>query len=46
MKTNQVIKTTISGFDIVQRKDDGMFNATLLLKQWNSESGNERKLAD
>lgn len=44
MKTNQVIKTTISGFDIVQRKDDGMFNATLLLKQWNSESGNERKL--
>ncbi len=31
-------------FDVTQRTQDGMFNATALLKQWNSTSSTERKM--
>lgn len=33
-----------SEFKVTQRTQDGMFNATALLKQWNSTSSTERKM--
>lgn len=34
----------MGNFEILQRTKDGMFNATLLLKQWNDQSVSNRKL--
>lgn len=31
-------------FEVVQRTSDKMFNATLLLKQWNESSGQQKKM--
>ena len=36
MKTNQIMTRTMGQFHVEQRTKDGMFNATALLKQWNS----------
>ena len=36
MKTNVVMTRKMGNFDIFQRTKDGMFNATYLVKQWNS----------
>ena len=44
MKTNQVLTRTMGEFSVYQRTSDGMFNATSLLKQWNSLSPTERKM--
>ena len=42
MKTNNVMIRPMGQFKVEQRTKDGMFNATLLLHQWN-ESKNEKK---
>lgn len=44
MKTNQVMTRGMGEFEILQRTKDGMFNATLLLKQWNGKSVSNRKM--
>lgn len=44
MKTNQVMIRKMGDFNIKQRTKDGMFNATLLLKQWNEHSVSNRKM--
>ena len=36
MKTNQIIRRPMGNFHVEQRTKDGMFNATNLIKQWNS----------
>ena len=35
MKTNANMVRKMGDFDVIQRTKDGMFNATVLLKQWN-----------
>ena len=45
MKTNQVLIRKMESFEVIQRTSDGMFNATMLLKQWNEYSG-QKKLLD
>lgn len=44
MKTNQVMTRPMGQFTVEQRTKDGMFNATALLKQWNSSSKSDRKM--
>lgn len=44
MKTNQVLTRQMGQYSVFQRTSDGMFNATSLLKQWNSLSPTERKM--
>lgn len=44
MKTNQVMTRQMGNFSVMQRTKDGMFNATLLLKQWNEQSVSNRKM--
>lgn len=44
MKTNQVLTRQMGRFDVLQRTSDGFFNATMLLKQWNANSGMSKKL--
>lgn len=44
MKTNQVMTRHMGNFSVMQRTNDGMFNATLLLKQWNEQSVSNRKM--
>lgn len=44
MKTNQEMVRPMGKFNVIQRTKDGMFNATDLLKQWNSQAVSERKL--
>lgn len=36
MKTNQIMTRPMGNFHVEQRTKDGMFNATALLKQWNT----------
>ena len=31
-------------FDVIQRTSDGMFNATILIKQWNEYSGQQKQI--
>ena len=38
MKTNQIMVRQMGKFNVTQRTKDGFFNATELLKQWNSPS--------
>lgn len=45
MKTNQNLTRKMGDFDVIQRTQDGMFNATLLLKQWNEHSGQQKQIA-
>lgn len=42
MKTNQILIRPMGSFSVSQRTSDGMFNATELLKQWNSHSGQQK----
>ncbi len=42
MKSNQNMVRQMGNFEVIQRTKDGMFNATLLSKQWN-ENANQRK---
>ena len=42
MKTNVVMTRKMGNFDIFQRTEDGMFNATSLLSQWNKKRGLSR----
>lgn len=42
MKTNVVMTIKMGNFDIFQRTEDGMFNATSLLSQWNKKRGLSR----
>lgn len=44
MKTNVVMKRPLGNYEVLQRTKDGMFNATSLLKQWNSENNKRKKL--
>lgn len=37
MKTNQIMKRNLADFIVEQRTVDGMFNASVLLKQWNEQ---------
>lgn len=46
MKTNQVLTRKMGEFDVLQRTSDGMFNATGLLKQWNTYSAKKKDLDD
>lgn len=34
----------MGGFDVIQRTSDGMFNATLLMKQWNESNGSKKEI--
>ena len=43
MKTNNVMKRNLGGFDVFQRTSDGYFDASALIVQWNSTLGNKRK---
>ena len=42
MKTNVVMTRKMGNFDIFQRTEDGIFNATSLLSQWNKKRGLSR----
>ena len=42
MKTNQNLLRKMGEFEVTQRTEDGMFNATQLIKQWNSASGQQK----
>ena len=42
MKTNVVMTRKMGNFDIFQRTEDGRFNATSLLSQWNKKRGLSR----
>ena len=44
MKTNQILTRPMGDFFVMQRTSDGMFNATELIKQWNDQSGMQKKL--
>lgn len=46
MKTNVTIIRKMGNFAVKQRTQDGMFNATELLKQWNEASGMKKELKD
>lgn len=39
MKTNQIMVRSMGGFAVQQRTKDAFFNATLLVEQWNRETG-------
>lgn len=44
MKTNNVILRPMGQFKVAQRTKDGFFNATELLKQWNSTTSSKKKI--
>ena len=44
MKTNQIMTRPMGSFHVEQRTKDGFFNATDLLKQWNSNTQNSGEL--
>lgn len=44
MKTNQIMTRSMGQFKVQQRTKDGFFNATALLKAWNSTALSERKM--
>jgi hypothetical protein len=43
MKTNQLLTRHIGQFEVMQRTVDGMFDANVLLNQWNSDEQNPRR---
>lgn len=45
MKTNVVMLRKMGEFDIQQRTQDGYFNASYLLKQWNNLKGMQKKVS-
>ena len=44
MKTNVNMVRKMGKFDVTQRTKDGFFNATELIKQWNSNSGQKKEV--
>lgn len=46
MKTNQNMIRKMGEFDVIQRTSDSMFNATILIKQWNQYSGMKKEIGD
>ena len=44
MKTNQEMTRRMGKFNVIQRTKDGMFNATDLLRQWNTSSGEKKEI--
>lgn len=46
MKTNQNLIRNMGEFEVTQRTEDGMFNATAVLKQWNDKTGMKKEVAD
>lgn len=46
MKTNNVMVRPMGDFVVQQRTKDGMFNATALLKQWNTSTGAKKEIKD
>ena len=44
MKTNQEMIRPMGNFNVIQRTKDGMFNATDLLKQWNSFNSQQKQI--
>lgn len=46
MKTNQTLTRQMGNFSVYQRTGDGFFNATTLLKQWNTQSGMKKEMKD
>lgn len=45
MKTGVTMLRKMGVFDVYQRTNDGMFNATSLLKQWNSSNGTKKEVS-
>lgn len=43
MKTNVIMTRQMGQYEVLQRTKDGMFDATALLKQWNSNSKNPQR---
>jgi len=46
MKTNQLLIRHMGQFEIMQRTVDGMFDANILLNQWNGQEQNPRRRMD
>lgn len=46
MKTNQNLTRKMGNFSVVQRTQDGMFNATELLRQWNVSMSMKKEIGD
>jgi len=46
MKTSVTMIRKMGEFKVEQRSKDGMFNATILLKQWNKSSGMKKEIKD
>lgn len=46
MKTNQIMTRKMGEFTVTQRTSDSMFNATELLKQWNSSCKSQKRIED
>ena len=44
MKTNQNLVRKMGEFEVTQRTSDGMFDATTLMKQWNSKNGSKKEI--
>lgn len=43
---NQIIKRKMGDFDVFQRTEDGMFNATELMRQWNSANNANKSISN
>lgn len=46
MKTNQVLERPMGEFKVLQRTQDGYFDANVLLSQWNNKKQNTRRRID
>lgn len=46
MKTNQEMVRQMGNLDVIQRTSDGYFNATYLLKRWNTTNPEEKRELD
>lgn len=44
MKTNVILTRKMGEFDVLQRTSDGFFNASILMKQWNNDSGQKKNV--
>lgn len=46
MKTSVNLVRKLNNFDVIQRTSDGMFNANMLLKQWNTDKSMKKEVYD
>lgn len=44
MKTNVIMTRPMGQFEVLQRTNDAMFNASALLSQWNKASGQQKQM--